>query len=49
MSEVPLWFEWTLSDATTCSSSSYRGCSKLRTRTVLGSYGRAMLRGIGPP
>ena len=28
---------------------SYRGNSKLRTRTVLGSYSRAMPRGIGPP
>ena len=27
----------------------YRGYSKLRTRTVLGSYGRAMPRGIGAP
>ena len=28
---------------------SYRGYSKLRTRTVLGSYSRAMPRSIGPP
>ena len=27
----------------------YRGFSKLRTRTALGSYDRAMHRGIGPP
>ena len=27
----------------------YRGYSKLRTRTALGSYGRAMPRGIGSP
>jgi hypothetical protein len=27
----------------------YRGYSKLRTRTALGSYGRAMPRSIGPP
>ena len=27
----------------------YRGYSKLRTRTALASYGRAMLRRVGPP
>ena len=27
----------------------YRGHSKLRTHTVLGSYSRAMPRSIGPP
>ena len=27
----------------------YRGCSKLRTRTALGSYSRPMPRSIGPP
>jgi hypothetical protein len=28
---------------------SYRGSSLIRTRTALGSYGRAMPSGIGPP
>ena len=27
----------------------YRGYSKVRTSTALGSHGRAMSRGIGPP
>ena len=27
----------------------YRGYSKLRTHTALGSYGRAISRSIGPP
>jgi hypothetical protein len=29
--------------------SPYRGYSKLRTRTDVGAYGRAMPRSIGPP
>ena len=33
----------------TLPSSAYRGYSKLRTRTVVGSYGRASPRSTGPP